>query len=255
MNDHELANFLAVEAGKKLLDYRENSVHRVGDKEFAASADKISHKFIGSKLQELRPNDHFLSEEGVDQSNRLSSERVWIVDPLDGSKEYALGQNDFAVHIALWEKSSSTPFKITAASVFVPALNLLHNLKSGMSRSQHLDSVRIIVSATRPPKEIDRILKILNNKFPLIYPPTVVKMGSVGAKVSKILFDEADVYLNFEGFYEWDLAAPASVAVSSGLIACHISGTPFNFNNSNLFVNNAIIGKKEIADVLIKSLA
>jgi len=102
-DDHVLARDLAAEAGRRLVELRT----RGGDPDVLRKAgDRLSHEFLTAALADRRPGDVVLSEEGADNPVRLGARRVWIVDPLDGTREFGEpGRTDWAVHVALWEKT------------------------------------------------------------------------------------------------------------------------------------------------------
>jgi 3'(2'), 5'-bisphosphate nucleotidase len=251
MNDQELAQYLAIETGKLLQKTFQENHTSLTPNELGSLGDKTGHEFLLHELAKHRPLDHVLSEEGEDNAGRLAANRVWIIDPLDGTSHYSKGEPDYAVHIALWEKQSATKFELIAASVGVPETNSVHGLTNESVKSDS-NSVRVLVSATRPPVEIDQICDELKARFGQVQ---LIAMGSVGAKLSQIIKGNADLYINTGGFFEWDIAAPAAVAKANGLIACHIDGTELTFNNPEVYVPNAVMGRPEFVQAVIKSLA
>lgn len=251
MNDQELAEHLALETGKLLqATFKENHAS-LSPQEIGALGDKAGHEFLVHELSKHRPLDHVLSEEGEDNLGRLAANRVWIIDPLDGTSHYSKGEPDYAVHIALWEKGSSAQFQLIAASVSVPETNCVHGLANELIDSDS-NSVRVLVSATRPPVEIDQICAELKAQFGQV---ELIAMGSVGAKLSHIIKGKADLYINTGGFYEWDIAAPAAVAKANGLSVLCTNGEELTFNNPEVYVPNVVMGKPEFVQAVIKSLA
>jgi len=266
MNDHELARHLAVTAGDLLSGLREHAktLDEGNDESLLALArevlgkagDGAGHDYLTSELAKLRPADVVLSEEG-DGSDvaRLDAQRVWIVDPLDGTSEYSSHRNDYAVHVALWDKASTMPSKLIAASVAVPELGAVWSMDDELVSAPATDRpIRILVSRSRPPREIDLICENLNQAFP-DRGTEVVPMGSAGAKVGNILAGESDMYINTGGFYEWDLAAPLGVAIHHGLRVFDIHGEEFSFNNPNLKLTGAIVTRPEFESIILKSIA
>lgn len=251
MNDQELAQFLAIETGKVLVEVRNEKRHKLSPRELGDAGDRAGHELLVHLLSNHRPLDHLLSEEGEDNKGRLSANRVWIVDPLDGTSHYSKGEADFAVHIALYEKGSDAPFEISAAAISIPAYELIHGLTAEKNVTNN-DEIRILVSATRPPEEISKIQQKLEQTFGKT---KLIAMGSVGAKLSSILRGNADLYINTGGFYEWDIAAPASVAKANGLSVVDINGKNLTFNNPDTFVPNVVMGKPEFVEVVLESLA
>lgn len=255
MNDHELAKYLAIETGKVLQKVAQEKANNLSPDELGAAGDLAGHEYVVHELAKHRPLDHILSEEGEDNAGRLSANRVWIIDPLDGTSHYSKNDGQFAVHVALWERDSAAPFKLSAAAICVPAKEIAISTDVSNSIPESSAPIRILVSATRPPDEIEKVCAGLKNEFAHMAEPKLIPMGSVGAKLASIINGEADLYLNTGGFYEWDVAAPAAVAKAHGLTVCDISGNPLEFNKPNTFVPNAIIGKSQFVEVAIKSLA
>jgi len=266
MNDHELARHLAVTAGdllsglrkhaKTLDEGNDESLLALAREVLGKAGDGAGHDYLTSELAKLRPADVVLSEEG-DGSDlaRLNAQRVWIVDPLDGTSEYSSHRNDYAVHVTLWDKASTMPSKLIAASVAVPELGVVWSMDDEPVAAPPTDRpIRILVSRSRPPREIDLICENLNQAFP-DRGTEVVPMGSAGAKVGNILAGESDMYINTGGFYEWDLAAPLGVAIHHGLRVFDIHGEEFTFNNPNLKLTGAIVTRPEFESIILKSIA
>lgn len=255
MNDQELAEYLAIETGKVLLAVSTEKQNSLEAKELGAAGDLAGHEYLVHQLSNLRPLDHVLSEEGEDNLGRLTADRVWIVDPLDGTSHYSHGEPDFAVHVALWVRQSDSKFKLEAAAVSVPALNQVFGMAKQIADKPKMGPIRILVSTSRPPVELAEICEKLMQTFPERGEPYIIPMGSVGAKLAFILNGGADLYINSGGFYDWDIAAPAAVAAAHGLAACDLEGNEFNFNQDSVFVQNAVIGSSEFVAALTKSLA
>mgnify|MGYP000352494552 CR=1 FL=1 len=266
MNDHELARHLAVTAGSLLSGLRQHaqSMDDASDESLLALArevlgktgDGAGHDYLTSELATLRPDDAVLSEEGDgSDTSRLEAQRVWIVDPLDGTSEYSSHRSDYAIHVALWDKSSTMPSKLIAASVAVPELGVVWSMDDTPVDAPKEDRpIRILVSRSRPPREIELISANLTEAFPE-RGVEVVPMGSAGAKVGNILAGESDMYINTGGFYEWDLAAPLGVAIHHGLRVFDIHGDEFSFNNANLKLTGAIVTRPEFESIILKSIA
>lgn len=254
-SDQELAEYLAVETGKVLLAVAAEKRSTSSAKELGAAGDLAGHEYLVHKLSGLRPLDHVLSEEGEDNAGRLSADRVWIVDPLDGTSHYSNGEPDFAVHVALWERASNAPFKLSAAAIGVPELNQVFGMNPKPADKPTYGPIRILVSTSRPPDTLPQICETLMDNFPERGEPFIIPMGSVGAKLAFILNGGADLYINTGGFYDWDVAAPAAVAKAHGLVACDMSGKELTFNRESVFIQNAVIGRAEFVAALTKSLA
>lgn len=265
MNDHELARKLARETGTLLLGLRkhaqglqggEDETHSVLAQEVLGSeGDRVAHDYLMEQFSTHRPNDVVLSEEGDLEVARLNAKRVWIIDPLDGTAQYSSGGEDFAVHIALWEAGASAPSQITVASVAVPTRNELWSMDEPVQRYQPNGApIRILVSRSRPPREIDAVIQKLEEAFPGRGRVEIIPMGSVGAKVGAILAGDADAYFNSGGFYEWDLAAPLGVAIHNGLSVTDCSGNQIELNKANLKVKDILICRPEITSTVVMAL-
>jgi 3'(2'), 5'-bisphosphate nucleotidase len=216
--DGGLARRLAIETGRLLVRVRP------GD------GDLVAQLFLAAQLKEHRPDDAVLSEEAPDDHRRLSADRVWIIDPLDGSREYAEpGRTDWAVHVALWERG-----ELVAGAVAQPALR-------PVPQPSHRRP-RIVVSRTRPPEFAQRVAEAING--------VLVPMGSAGAKTMAVVRGEADAYLHAGGMYEWDSAAPVFVARAAGLHASRADGRPLVYNQPDPWLPDLLICRPELAGVL-----
>lgn len=255
MNDQQVANHLAAEIGKVLVEVLCDNEGKLNPTELGDAGDLAGHEFAIHELSKLRPLDHILSEEGEDNVGRLNANRVWIIDPLDGTSHYSKAEGEYAVHVALWQRDSASPFSLSAAAISVPSKKLVIGLDQPGEIPNNSGPIRILVSATRPPDEIEVICSSLKEQFPDRANPVLISMGSVGAKLASIINGQADLYVNTGGFYEWDIAAPAAVAKSHGLEVCDITGQSLNFNKPDTYVPNAIIGRREFVQAVIKSLA
>src|SRR5690348_16288507 len=217
MNDHDLAARLATEAGRLLLGVRKEFAD-ADPTERKAAGDKRSHDFLMEALTAGRPDDAVLSEEGTDDPVRLRADRVWIVDPLDGTREFSeLGRDDWAVHVALWEAG-----ELVAGAVALPAQGITFATPDVASPPATPGKPRIVVSRTRPPAIALNVKDALDG--------VLVEMGSAGAKVASIVEGLSDVYVHAGGQFEWDSAAPVAVARAAGLHTSRIDGSPLTYN-------------------------
>ena len=277
MNDHELARKLARETGALLIGLREhaktfnldpNRSQSSLPEESAGSnldnslgevlgneGDQVAHDYLMKQFSLHRPEDVVLSEEGDLDVDRLGASRVWIIDPLDGTAQYSTGGTDFAVHVALWEASSKNPSKISVASVAVPARNELWSMDEPVqSYSPKGEPIRILVSRSRPPRDVASIASALQEKFPERGEVQIVPMGSVGTKVGAILSGAADVYFNSDGFFEWDLAAPLGIACHNRLSVTDCDGSEIELNKINLRVKDILICRPELTETIVSAL-
>ena len=238
MSDHELAATLATQAGKLLLDVRAELADASGA-ERKAAGDKRSHDFLMEALTQARPDDAVLSEEGADDPIRLRSRRVWIVDPLDGTREFSeLDREDWAVHVALWEDG-----ELIAGAVALPAQNVTLATPSVPAPPPAPTVPRIVVSRTRPPEVALQVRDALGG--------VLVEMGSAGAKVASVVQGLADVYVHAGGQYEWDSAAPVAVARAAGLHTSRIDGSPLQYNRPDPKLPDVVVCRPEYAEAVL----
>ncbi|MBB3753047.1 3'(2'), 5'-bisphosphate nucleotidase [Mycolicibacterium sp. BK634] len=238
MSDHELAADLATQAGKLLLDVRAELADVTGA-ERKAAGDKRSHDYLMEALAQARPADAVLSEEGADDPVRLRSSRVWIVDPLDGTREFSeLDREDWAVHVALWEDG-----ELIAGAVALPAQGVTLATPSVPAPPPAPAAPRIVVSRTRPPAVALAVRDALNG--------VLVEMGSAGAKVAAVVQGLADVYVHAGGQYEWDSAAPVAVARAAGLHTSRIDGSPLQYNRPDPLLPDVVVCRPEYAQAVL----
>ncbi|MBV9382921.1 MAG: 3'(2'),5'-bisphosphate nucleotidase CysQ [Streptosporangiaceae bacterium] len=246
-DDHALAHELAEEAGGRLLELRAAG----GDPGVLRKAgDRLSHEFLTAELAARRPGDAVLSEEGIDDRARLAAGRVWIVDPLDGTREFGdAGRTDWAVHVALWERAGpGESGTLTAGAVALPAQGqVLSTLGAPRAPSAAASPpLRIVVSRTRAPRFVQKISEDL--------PAELIELGSAGAKVAAVLRGEADAYVHAGGFYEWDTAAPVAVARAGGFHASRIDGTPLAYNRADPLMPDILVCPPALAGALLEAI-
>lgn len=241
-SDHQLAARLATEAGELLLGVRAELAD-ADAKERKAAGDKRSHDFLMAALAAERPGDAVLSEEGADDRIRLTSDRVWIVDPLDGTREFSeLGREDWAVHVALWVRDGDHG-ELVAGAVALPAQGVTPATPDVAPPPPAPATPRIVVSRTRPPEVALAVRDALGGEL--------VEMGSAGAKVAAVVQGLADVYVHAGGQYEWDSAAPVAVARAAGLFTSRIDGSPLRYNQSDVLLPDLIVCRPELADAVL----
>lgn len=238
MSDHALAAELATQAGALLLDVR-TELADASAAERKAAGDKRSHDYLMEALAAARPDDAVLSEEGADDPVRLRSRRVWIVDPLDGTREFSeLDRDDWAVHVALWQDG-----ELIAGAVALPARSVTLATPAVPAPPPAPDAPRIVVSRTRPPAVALQVRDALNG--------VLVEMGSAGAKVAAVVQGRADVYVHAGGQYEWDSAAPVAVARAAGLHTSRIDGSPLVYNRPDPLLPDVVVCRPEFAEAVL----
>lgn len=244
--DHELAARLATEAGLLLVRLRAELTDAGAEgRELKDEGDRQAHELLMTALGEARPDDAVLSEEGKDDRHRLDADRVWIVDPLDGTREFGEPpRTDWAVHVALVVDRAAV-----LGAVALPGLGV--TLGTGPMApvlGAPVDGPpRVIVSRTRPPDAALTVVEALAGRL--------VEMGSAGAKAMAVVRGEADVYVHSGGQYEWDSAAPVAVAAGVGLHTSRIDGSPLIYNRPDPYLPDLLICRPEHAGAVLEALA
>lgn len=237
MTDIELAIRVAKRAGAMLLDLRNDG--GLKGKALGIEGDRIANAFIMEALRCERPDDAILSEEEVNDVARCSVERVWIVDPLDGTREYGEGRDDWAVHVAL-----SIGGEAAVGAVALPGLGAVLDSGTPIARTPPPDLLRMLVSRTRPAAEAIGVAEKLG--------AILVPMGSAGAKAMAVVRGEADIYLHSGGQYEWDNCAPVAVARAAGLHCSRIDGSPLSYNHANPWLPDLLICPVDLAAEVLR---
>jgi len=240
--EHRAAAGIAEAAGRLLLRLRAQP--ELADKALRDEGDRRSHESIMSLLAEAFPDDAVLSEEGSDSTQRLDRQRVWIVDPLDGTREFGEpGRSDWAVHVAL-----AVDGQPVVGAVALPGLDLVLSTDDPPRvPAAHNGKPRLVVSRTRPPAVTDQVAAALDAEL--------VPMGSAGAKAMAVVRGEADVYCHAGGQYEWDSAAPVAVASAAGLHVSRLDGSALRYNRPNPWLPDLLICRFELADTVIAAAA
>ena len=229
MDDHELAADIAREAGELLLDLQARQATK-------DEGDRLSNELILARLADARPDDAILSEESKDSPARLERERVWIVDPLDGTREWGEGRADWAVHVAL----AFDGFPRVAAVALPGQRRVLSTAQPPPAPPENgPGKVRLLVSRTRPPAVAEYLADVLDAEL--------VPLGSAGAKAMAVVTGDADVYAHSGGQYEWDSAAPVGVATAAGCHCSRIDGSPLIYNRPDPYLPDLLVCRAELA--------
>ena len=239
MTDAELALKLAETAGQLLLTLRQSGL--VTGKALGAAGDAVAHQFLVQALAHQRPDDGVLSEEGAADPARLQKSRVWIVDPLDGTREYSEARPDWAVHVAL-----AIDGVATIGAVAQPDLGVTY-CTDAAELGPCPGDLKILVSRTRPPEEAERCAKALGAEL--------VGMGSAGAKTMAVLRGEAHAYVHSGGQYEWDSCAPVAVAQAAGLHVSRLDGSPLIYNCEDPYLPDLVVCRRELSADLLAALS
>ena len=271
MVDGAFARWLATRAGQALLDLRTELGH-ADPGALKAAGDKLSHDLLRTELTRWRPADAVLSEEDEGSrlawaadaepglAPRLSADRVWIIDPLDGTREFAEeGRTDWAVHVALWARLAATPHGLAVGAIGLPAQHRVLGTDhppayppmtlvaaTGGARTAAPDgtgrTIRLAASRSRPPVFLTDLAAELGAEL--------VPMGSAGAKIAAVIGGEVDGYVHAGGQYEWDSAAPVAVALATGLYAARLDGSPLRYNRRDPWLPDLVVCHPELADPL-----
>ena len=242
MTDADLAAHLADIAGRLLLTVRDSGL--LGAKALGKAGDQTANQFLVHALREQRPDDGLLSEEMKCDGSRLEKSRVWIVDPVDGTREYGEERADWAVHVGL-----SVDGVATVGAVALPGLDGGVVLRTDQPRPvpPASEKLRMVVSRTRPAAEAVAVAERLGAEL--------VPMGSAGAKAMAVILGQADIYLHSGGQYEWDSCAPVAVALAHGLHCSRIDGFPLVYNQEDVYLPDLLICRKEHAQGVLDLLA
>jgi 3'(2'), 5'-bisphosphate nucleotidase len=234
MTDAELAARLAEAAGRLLLAVRTSAMFT--GKALGNAGDATANQFLCHALRHQRPDDGLLSEEEKDNPARLSQRRVWIVDPVDGTREYGEERADWAVHVAL-----AVDGVASLGAVALPGLDGGVVLRSDqpLPLPPMAERPRFLVSRTRPAAEAEAVAAALGGEL--------VPMGSAGAKAMAVVLGQAEVYLHSGGQYEWDSCAPVAVAAAHGLHCSRIDGSPLVYNQADTYMPDLLICRSEWA--------
>jgi 3'(2'), 5'-bisphosphate nucleotidase len=242
--DHEVSRHLAAEAGRLLVELRRSLPDSADQRWLRDQGDARSHRMIMDRLAELRPDDAILSEEGKDDHERLRYKRVWVIDPLDGTREFGeQPRDDWAVHVALCVDGEPV-----AGSVALPAQERVFTT-ADLFPDAPADSepLRMVASRTRAPAIVSEVAAALG--------ADLVYMGSAGAKAMAVVSGGADIYLHAGGQYEWDSAAPVAVAIAAGLHCSRIDGSPLVYNQPNPYMPDLLICKRSVAPRVLALVA
>jgi 3'(2'), 5'-bisphosphate nucleotidase len=206
------------------------------------AGDAAAQRAIAATLAEHRPDDVVFSEEAVDDRRRLDADRVWIVDPLDGTREYGEGRHDWAVHVALWADGD-----LAAAAVALPGLDEVLLTAPAPALPDRSDgAVRIAVSRSRPPAEATAVAAALDAEL--------VPLGSAGYKTVAVARGEVDAYVHSGGQYQWDSAAPVAIARAAGLTTCRLDGSPLVYNAPDPWLPDLVVCRPELTDRILRAL-
>ncbi|NND74003.1 MAG: 3'(2'),5'-bisphosphate nucleotidase CysQ [Ilumatobacter sp.] len=243
-SDAQLATRLATQAGERLVELR-TELFRAGASmwDVRDAGDAAAQKFLAEELGLLRPDDAVLSEEGLEDPRRYDADRVWIIDPLDGTREYGeAGRHDWAVHVALW-----TSDEFAAGAVSLPAIDVTFSTDPApplppTTRERPL----LVTSRSRAPYAAVLVADGLGCD--------AVRLGSAGAKAMAVVMGEADIYVHDGGMYQWDSAAPAAVALAAGFHASRIDGSPLVYNARDPWLPDFIVCRPELAEPVLRSI-
>jgi 3'(2'), 5'-bisphosphate nucleotidase len=237
MTDAELAAHLAETAGRLLLEVRTAGLFSA--KALGKAGDQTANQFLVHAIRDARPDDGLLSEEEKDSFERLAHSRVWIIDPVDGTREFGEKRSDWAVHVGLAIDGAAT-----VGAVALPDLGVVLRTDQPQSLPALAAIPRMVVSRTRPAKEAVAVAAAIGAEL--------VPMGSAGAKAMAIVRGEAEIYLHTGGQFEWDSCAPVAVAAAHGLHVSRADGSPLVYNQSNTYMPDLLICRPEWASPVLE---
>jgi 3'(2'), 5'-bisphosphate nucleotidase len=241
--DAELAGRLATGAGERLVELRERLVAEGASMwEVQDAGDALGQRYLAGELAAHRPDDAVLSEEGHEDPRRFDADRVWILDPLDGTREYGEGRNDWAVHVALW-----TGDRFGAGAVSLPAIARTYTTDPPAPLPDAREGApRLVTSRTRAPYAAVLVAEGLGCQ--------AFRVGSAGAKAMSVVMGDADIYVHDGGMYQWDSAAPAAVALAAGFHASRLDGSPLVYNDRDPWLPDLIVCRPELAEPVLKAI-
>jgi len=247
VTDAALAAQLAQEAGELLLKVRDE-IGYYDPYELGDAGDALANKLILARLHEQRPDDAVLSEEAADDLSRVRADRVWIVDPVDGTWEFSKrGHVDWAVHIALWQRHGGAEGGITDAAVGLPAVGEVYRTDTVAGPPPREDGpIRIATSANRPPP----IVWWLRDRLDV----QLIGIGSAGAKAMAVVRGDVDAYVHAGGQWEWDSAAPSAVVQAAGLHASRLDGSPLLYNRRDPYLPDFVMCRSELSRTLLDAI-
>ncbi|NUR06597.1 MAG: 3'(2'),5'-bisphosphate nucleotidase CysQ [Nocardioidaceae bacterium] len=248
-DDHAFAAWAATVAGELLTEVRGQGLE---GKALKDAGDRAAHELLMELCARHRPDDAVLSEESrasIEDTARLSADRVWIIDPLDGTREFSEPpRDDWAVHVALWVRSGSDDGDLAAGAVAQPGLGTTFGTgEPSQVPPRSSERPRIAVSRTRPPAFVEGLAEEIGAEL--------VPMGSAGAKVISVVRDVTDAYVHAGGQYEWDSAAPVAVARAAGLHTSRIDGSPLVYNQQDVLLPDLVVCRPELADSILSYVA
>lgn len=229
--DAGLAARLAQAGGQVALAVRASGAF--SGKALGDAGDRIVNAFLTRALRERQPADGLLSEESRDTAERLGKSRCWIIDPIDGTNEYAEWRDDWAIHVAL-----AVDGEPVAGAVALPARDLILRSDNPAPLSPLPHRPRIVVSRSRPAPEAGQVAEALG--------AATIPLGSAGAKAMAVALGEAEIYLHSGGQHEWDSCAPVAVALAHGLHCSRLDGSPLRYNRADTRLPDLLICRPEL---------
>ncbi|QNN51600.1 3'(2'),5'-bisphosphate nucleotidase CysQ [Nocardioides mesophilus] len=245
-DDHRFAAWAATVAGELLTEVRGRGLE---GKALKDAGDESAHDLLMQLCAAYRPEDSVLSEESKEtheDTRRLSADRVWIIDPLDGTREFSEPpREDWAVHVALWARAADGQGgDLVAGAVAQPGLGTtFHTGEPPVLPPRTSQRPRIAVSRTRPPAFVQALADEIDAEL--------VPMGSAGAKVISVVRDVTDAYVHAGGQYEWDSAAPVAVARAAGLFTSRVDGSPLVYNQADVLLPDLIVCRPELSEAIV----
>ena len=254
----QVALWLARDAGAAILDYYDGPLQverKVGKDDYSEPvtvADRASNELIVRGIRDAFPDDGILAEESIDTERRLGKRRVWMVDPLDGTKGFIARSGDFAVQIGL-----AVDGLAVVGVVYQPLPDLLYSAASGrgtwieragfsperaeVSKESDIKRMRLAASRSHRSQRMDRIIRTLGIEEEVL-------RDSVGVKVGLIIECQCDIYIHTSPLTkQWDTCAPEVVLREAGGSFTDLFGGPMRYNSPEVQNLNGIIASNGAA--------
>lgn len=265
-SDADFAEWIGINAGRLLQNFRRDFSPPAGDtreqrRALRDGADQAAQNYLAAKLLCYRPQDAVLSEEAADSDTRLTADRVWIIDPLDGTSEYAEQRHDWGVHVALWQRHTNHVSQLSIGVVVLPDLGevLTSARPHPLPSLNFVTPAKIVASRSRPPTHLADLQRSLGqywvNQGGISASVELLAVGSVAAKVGAVIRGDAHCYVHESGFHQWDAAAPLAAAAAHGLHVSHLDGSQVNFNHPGTRTKNLLVTRMELAETVLNTLA
>lgn len=247
--DLEILRQAVRQAGQQVLRLAAEGfeTHIKKDRSPVTTADLAVNQILHERLLTAFPHDAWLSEESPDSPRRLENKRVWIIDPIDGTKYFMRGIPQYAISVALVESHQPV-----VAAVYNPATDELFSAARGMGAWLNGLSIHVTpVCAGRPvvlvnPPALERGI------FRAIEAAAECRpMGSIAYTLAQVAAGRADATLNLDGLNEWDVAGGVLLVEEAGGMVMDRNGSPLSFNQPSTTIRGILAANKDLLDRLL----